>query len=119
MRLDENLRLRTKAFASGVIGTYIRLPKQREEVAVLGKQLLRSGTSVASHAREASRARSDVEFCSKLDCLLQEADESQLWIELLIEDGNISDPQLPKLHREAGELLAIFSTIVSRVRKNL
>jgi len=119
MRLDENLRLRTKAFASGVIGTYIRLPKQREEVAVLGKQLLRSGTSVASHAREASRARSDAEFCSKLDCLLQEADESQLWIELLIEDCNISDPQLPKLHREAGELLAIFSTIVSRVRKNL
>ena len=59
---------------------YIALPKRREEVAVLGKQMLRAGTSVASHAREASRARSDAEFWSKLDGLLQEADETQLWI---------------------------------------
>ena len=119
MRLDENLRLRTKAFASAVIGVYIGMPKSREEVAILGKQLLRSGTSVASHAREASRARSDSEFCSKLDGLLQEADESQLWIELLIEDCHIEDPVLPVIHREAGELLAIFATIVSKVRRNL
>jgi four helix bundle protein len=119
MRLDENLRQRTKAFASSIIHAYIRLPKYREEVAVLGKQMLRSGTSVASHAREASRARSDAEFCSKLDGLLQEADETQLWLELLIEDCNISDTALPVIHREAGELLAIFTTIVSKVRKNL
>jgi four helix bundle protein len=119
MRLDEKLRNRTKAFASAVIGAYIRLPKQRKEVSVIGMQMLRSGTSVASHAREASRARSDSEFCSKLDGLLQEADETQLWLELLIEDCNIQDPKLPDMHREAGELLAIFTTIVSRVRKNL
>jgi four helix bundle protein len=58
-------------------------------VRVLGKRLLRSGTSVAAHAREASRARSDVEFCSMLDGLLQEADESQLWIELLRDDCGV------------------------------
>lgn len=89
MRLEKNLRGRTKAYASSIIQAYIRLPKTREEVAILGKQMLRAGTSVASHAREASRARSDSEFCSKLDGLLQEADESQLWLELLIEDCRI------------------------------
>ena len=119
MRLDENLRNRTKAFASAVVRAYISLPKRREEVAVLGKQMLRAGTSVASHAREASRARSDAEFCSKLDELLQEADETQLWIELLIEDCHIGDTNLPMMHREGGELIAIFTTIVSKVRKNL
>ena len=119
MRLDETLRARTKAFTSSVVRVYMQLPKSRDEVAVLGKQLLRSGTSVASHSREASRARSDSEFCSKLDGLLQEADESQLWIELLIEDCKVNAPELPVIHREAGELLAIFTTIVSRVRRNL
>jgi four helix bundle protein len=119
MRLDEKIRARTKAFASAAIGSYIRLPKTRDEVAILGKQLLRASTSVAAHAREASRARSDSEFCSKIDGLLQEADESQLWIELLIEDCHIEDPTLPMIHREAGELLAIFTTIVSKVRRNL
>jgi four helix bundle protein len=119
MRLDENLRSRTKSFASAIVRAYIGLPKNREEVAILGKQMLRSGTSVASHAREASRARSDSEFCSKLDGLLQEADETQLWLELLIEDCHIMEPELPAIHREAGELLAIFTTIVSKVRRTL
>jgi four helix bundle protein len=73
MRLSEELRGRTKRYASAIIRCYVKLPKEREEVRVLGKQLLRSGTSVAAHSREASRARSDSEFCSKLDGLLQEA----------------------------------------------
>ena len=75
MRLSEDLRNRTKQFASDVIQLYVTLPKRRKEVEILGNQLLRSGTSVAAHAREASRARSDSEFCSKLDGLLQEAVE--------------------------------------------
>jgi len=83
----------------------------------LGHQLLRSGTSVAAHAREASRARSDAEFCSKLDGLLQEADESELWIELLRDDCGIQNEAIEKLHQETGELLAIFTTIVSKLRK--
>lgn len=85
----------------------------------MGKQLLRSGTSVAAHAREASRARSAPEFCSKLDGLLQEADEAQLWIELLVEDCLIQDTALNELHIETNELLAIFTTIVSKVRRSL
>ncbi|MEO5713822.1 MAG: four helix bundle protein [Luteolibacter sp.] len=119
MRLPADLRDRSKKFASAVIQIYIRLPRSREEVAVLGKQMLRSGTSVAAHVREASRARSDAEFCSKIDGLLQEADETQLWLELLIEDCQIQDPALSTTHREAGEIIAIFTTIVSKVRKSL
>lgn len=119
MRVSQELRNRSKIFGSQIIRIFMKLPKEREEVRVLGRQLIRSGTSVASHAREASRARSDAEFCSKLDGLLQEADESQLWLEYLIEDCHLSDPTLATAHREAGELIAIFTTIVSKVRTTL
>jgi four helix bundle protein len=117
MRLSEELRGRTKNYASAVIHLYVQLPKAREEVRILGNQLLRSGTSVAAHAREASRARSDSEFCSKLDGLLQEADESQLWIELLRDDCGIQSDQINLLHQETGELMAIFTTMVAKLRK--
>ena len=117
MRLSEELRGRTKNYASTVIRLYVELPKAREEVRVLGKQLLRSGTSVAAHAREASRARSDSEFCSKLDGLLQEADESQLWIELLRDDCGVQKEFIDPLLRETDELMAIFTTMVFKLRK--
>src|ERR1035441_6172819 len=117
MRLTEELRGRTKRYASEIIRFYVKLPKEREEVRILGKQLLRSGTSVAAHAREASRARSDSEFCSKLDGLLQEADESQIWLELLRDDCGIQGEMLDPLLRETDELMAIFTTMVSKLRK--
>jgi len=116
-RLSEELRHRTRQFASDVIRFYVTLPRSRKEVEVLGHQLLRSGTSVAAHAREASRARSEAEFCSKVDGLLQEADESQLWLELLRDDCGISGDSIERLLRETGELLAIFTTMVSKLRK--
>jgi four helix bundle protein len=119
MRLPEDLRNRTKTFGSAIIRAYIKLPKNREEVSVIAKQMLRSGTSIAAHTREASRARTDSEFCSKLDILIQEADEAQLWVEFLIEDCLIPDPTLPSIHRAAGEIIAIFTTIVSKVRRSL
>src|ERR1041384_2178462 len=99
-RLSEELRNRTKRYASAVIRLYTSLPHSRREVEVLGHQLLRSGTSVAAHAREASRARSDAEFCSKIEGALQEADESELWLELLIEDCGISGEGIEKLLKE-------------------
>ena len=117
MRVTEELRNRSKRFASAVIHFYVGLPRQRKEIEALGHQLLRSGTSVAAHVREASRARSDAEFCSKMDGALQEADESQLWLELLNEDCGIETPELGKLLVEAGELIAIFVTIVQRTRQ--
>ena len=118
MRLSEDLRKRTTNYASGIIRFYVKLPKAREEVRVLGKQLLRSGTSVAAHAREAARARSNSEFCSKLAGLLQEADESQLWLELLRNDCGIVGDTMDYLWRETDELLAIFTRMVSKLRKS-
>ena len=117
MRLSEELRGRTKHYASAVIRLYVSLPRERKEVEVLGLQLLRSGTSVAAHAREASRARSDSEFCSKLDGLLREADESQLWIELLRDDCAVRGEKIDWLYQEAGELMGIFTTMVAKLRK--
>jgi four helix bundle protein len=118
MRLTDELRGRTKQFASRVIHLYVALPRQRKEVEVLGHQFLRSGTSVAAHVREASRARSDAEFCSKLEGALQEADESDLWLELLRDDCGIATADLQELIVETDELIAIFVTIIERTRRN-
>jgi four helix bundle protein len=118
-RLSEDLRQRTKRTASMVISLYVSLPKSRKEVDVLGTQLLRSGTSIAAHAREASRARSDAEFCSKLDGLLQEADESLLWLELLKEDCKVESALIDMIHSQTSEILAVFTSIVSKVRNSL
>jgi four helix bundle protein len=110
-------RSRTKAFASMVIRLFITLPKNRDEVRVIGKQLLRSGTSVAANYREASRARSDAEFVSKIDLCAQEADESLLWIELLKEDCGVAHEMLDQLLKESNELVAIFVTMSKNVKK--
>lgn len=115
-RLPVEFRDRTKKFAATTIRLFVKLPKGREEVRVLGRQLLRSGTSVAAHVREASRTRSDEEFVSKLGGALQEADESALWLELLREDCGI-DPSLTKpLEAESSELMAIFTTMINRTK---
>ena len=110
-------RKRTKAYASAVIGLYCKLPKNRMEVQVLGKQLLRSGTSVAANYREASRARSDAEFVSKIDLCTQEADESMLWLELLHDDCGIQHDGLKRLLKESDELIAIFVTMSKKVKQ--
>ena len=94
----------------------MKLPKQREEVRILGKQLLRSGTSVAAHVREASRARSDAEFTSKLGGALQEADETALWLELLREECGVDVALTRSLEDESSELIAIFTTMINRTR---
>jgi four helix bundle protein len=79
-----DLRVRTKQFALRVIRLFCALPK-RAEVEVLGKQVLRSGTSVGANFREAYRARSDAEFLSKLGDCLKELEETCYWLELLVE----------------------------------
>jgi len=80
----EGLRDRTKDFSLRIIRLYTALPKTGE-AQVLGKQMLRSGTSVAANFREASRARSTAEFIAKLGIVEQELDETMLWLELLVE----------------------------------
>jgi len=85
----QEFRARTKAFAGSVIRFYMGLDKQKEELRVIGRQMIRSGTSVAANYREASRARSDDEFVSKIDICCQEADETPLWLELLRDEWRI------------------------------
>src|ERR1043166_1103767 len=116
MRLPGENNRRTKNYASAIIRLYIELPRSRKEVEVLGHQLLRSGTSVAAHAREALRARSNAEFCSKIDGALQEADESDLWLELRRDDCGIRGEAIEKLHVETNELIAIFVTMLDNTR---
>lgn len=116
-RLSLEFRDRTKRYASQIIQLFVKLPKAREEVSVLGKQLLRSGTSVAAHLREAARARSDTEFLSKVGGAIQEADESVLWLELLREDCGISASLTGPLERESSELMAILTTMINRTKQ--
>jgi four helix bundle protein len=116
-RLSDEFRQRTKGYAAQVIRLYINLPKTREEVRILGKQLLRSGTAVAAHTREASRARSDEEFVSKLGGALQETDESLLWLELLREECGIASPHILPMEKEADELVAIMTTMINKTKK--
>ena len=117
MRLPEEFRGRTKKYASAIIRLYVALPKSRKEIDVLGYQLLRAGTSVAAHTREASRARSDAEFCSKLDGALQEADEASLWFELLRDECAITTTDLQKILAETNELISILSTMVQKTKR--
>jgi four helix bundle protein len=115
-RLPVEFRNRTKAFATSIIRLFVKLPKTREEVRVLGKQLLRSGTSVAAHVREASRGRSDEEFVSKLGGALQETDETLLWLELLREECGIPPTETLPLEKEADELMAIMTTMINKTK---
>jgi len=117
-RLTMDFRDRTKLFAARVIRLYVQMPKNREEVRVLSKQLLRSGTSVAAHTREASRARSDDEFASKLGGASQEIDESALWLELLREECGIDAALTQPLETESSELIAIFTAMINKTKTN-
>jgi four helix bundle protein len=92
------------------------LPKTTE-AQVIGKQVLRSGTSVGAHYREAQRAKSDADFISKMEGALQELDETAYWLELLGESGIVAQEKLQPLLQETDELIAIFVTIVTKVKK--
>ena len=115
---DENvmdLRDRTRAFALCIMRVYASLGKDNLSQ-VLGKQVLRSGTSVGAHYREATRARSDAEFISKLEVGLQELDESAYWLELLAEGEVVARQRLEKLLQEVEELTAILVTCAKNAK---
>ena len=111
-----DLRLRTRSFALRIVRLYTALPKLAE-AQVLGKQLLRSGTSVGAHYHEATRARSNAEFISKLQGGLQELEETIYWLNLLIDSGIAKKEQLSGLCQEADELAAILVASVKTVKR--
>jgi four helix bundle protein len=111
----QDLRARTKQFALRIIRLYSALPKSTE-AQVIGKQVLRSGTSVGAHYREASRGKSDADFISKIEGALQELDETSYWLELLAESKIVSAEKIELLQKETNELIAIFVTMVKNVK---
>ncbi|MEO5718212.1 MAG: four helix bundle protein [Chthoniobacterales bacterium] len=113
MAEENNLRERTTNFALRVVRMFVALPKTTE-AQVLGKQLLRSGTSIGANYREAHRARSKNEFIAKCGDSLREAEETVYWMELLVTSKIVSAAKLESLRREAEELIAIFVTILKR-----
>lgn len=102
------MRERTKQFALRVLKLVRALPRN-DEGRILGKQLLRAGTSVAANYRAVCRARSAKEFLAKLGVVLEEADESCFWMELLIEGEVVKAPRLQPLLDEGNEIVAILS----------
>lgn len=112
---DRDLKVRTRKFASRIIKLFTALPKTTE-AQIIGKQVLRSATSVGAQYREACRARSDAEFISKIESSLQELDETTYWLELLVEGEIVKAAKLKDLHNEAGELTAILVSSVKTVK---
>jgi four helix bundle protein len=106
---------RTRLFALGVIRLYSSLPKTTE-AQVIGKQLLRSGTSVGAQVREGNRSRSDAEMISKIEGALQELEETQYRLELLADAGIVKAERLSDLIKEADQLTAILVTSVKTLK---
>ncbi len=111
------LKTRTKAFALRIIRLYQALPKSGE-AQVIGKQILRSGTSIGAQYREACRAKSPADFINKMEGSLQELDETSYWLELLAESNIMPAEKLADLQKETNELTAIFVASVKTTKKN-
>ena len=112
---EKDLRDRTKTFALRIVRLFSALPKTTE-AQVLGKQLLRSGTSIGANYREAFRARSKAEFIAKCGDCLREIEESAYWLELLVESDVVNVEKLAPLREECEELTAISVTILKRAK---
>jgi four helix bundle protein len=111
----KDLRDRTKQYALRIIHLYSSLP-QTKPAQIIGRQLLRSGTSVGANYRETCRARSNSEFISKTGIVIQELDETSYWLELLFDAKIDSTMNLTSLMTETDELISIFTSIVKKVK---
>ncbi len=117
MTKQEVLKDRSKQFAIRVIKLFRALPKT-DEARIIGKQVLRSGTSVAANYRAVCRARSSAEFIAKIGVVVEEADETVFWLELLVETEIVNAQKLKPLMDEANELLAIFAASQITAKSN-
>src|SRR2546428_11422929 len=112
---EKDLGPRTKQFARRIIRLYTALSKDTA-AQVLGRQVLRSGTSVGANYREANRARSKPEFIAKIGDCLKELDETAYWLELLAESSIVPNAKLADLRDECDQLPAIFTTISKKAK---
>jgi len=113
----EAMKERTKQFAIRIVAVVRSLPRSREGD-VVGKQLLRCGTAVAANYRAVCRARSKAEFVSKMNIVVEEADETVFWLELLGDTGVVAAGKLTLLLKEANELLAICAASLRTAKHN-
>lgn len=113
----KQLQDRTKKFAIRIIKAFARLPKD-EAARIIGRQFLRSGTSLAANYRAACRARSAADFISKISVVAEEADETLFWFELLTEAELATNRLLEPLILESSELLKIFSASLATAKRN-
>lgn len=113
----DRMKSRTKDFALRIIRLSQSLSNTVES-SVIRKQILRSGTSVAANYRAACRARSNAEFYSKISIVIEEADETLFWIEILQESGIIKPEKLADLYQENEEILKVMVTARKNSEKN-
>jgi four helix bundle protein len=113
-----DLKERTKAFALRIIRMYSALPKTTE-AQVIGKQVLRAGTAVGAHYREAYRSRSDAEYVAKIELALQELEETGYWLELLIGAEIVREKRLADLRTESNELTAMLVSCTKSAKAKL
>ena len=113
----DNLKDRTKNFALRIIRVVEALPKSKT-ADVIGRQLLRSGTSVGANYRSACRAKSSADFIHKMCIVEEETDESLFWMELLVDGKVMRGGQLKELIGEAKEILAITIASIRTVKSN-
>ena len=111
------MQSRTKLFAIEIIRFYAKLPKN-DEARVVGRQLLRSGTSIAANYRALCRSKSRADFIHKLGTVVEEVDETTFWLELLEEGAICQAGNCAPLHKEAGELLRILQTSLKTAKFN-
>lgn len=115
-KVPQDLRIRTSDFALRIVKLYASLPKTTESQ-VLGKQVLRSGTSVGANYRERHRAKSDPDIINKFESVLQELDETDYWLDLLVRSDILPTSKAESLIKETNELIAIFTAIVAKIKK--
>lgn len=116
MNRDE-MKGRTRAFALRIIRLVESLPKSRT-ADVVGKQLLRCGTSVGANYRASCRAKSAADFIAKMGIVEEEADEAVYWIELLVESGLVERERVRNLLDEADQIVAIVVSSIKTARAN-
>jgi four helix bundle protein len=112
------MQARTMAFSVQVVKLFVKLPKT-DEARVLGKQLLRAGTSVGANYRAACRSKSEADFISKMGTVVEEADESGFWLDLMESSAVCSPALIKSLKCEVDELLRIFSTSLNTAKQNI
>ena len=117
--MSKELVDRTKRFAIRIVKLVQSLPEKDKVSDVLGKQVLRSGTSIGANYRSALRGRSDKDFLSRISIAEEEADETIYWLELLVEGGIVTYEKIKLLLQEAQELTAILTTIGKTKKENM